>query len=161
MTAVDTNELEEEQPKKSKLPLIIGVALALVLGGAGFLVANSGLLHPDPMKRAMEQAKEPAAPAPVFQELDPMLISLGPTSRHDYLRFQAQIEVNSTYAAEVAAIKPRIVDVLNGYLRAIEPDDLEEPSALIRLRAQMLRRLQIVAGPDRIKDLLVMEFVLN
>ncbi len=56
---------------------------------------------------------------------------------------------------------PRVVDVLNGYLRALEIQDIESAAALTRLRAQMLRRVQIVAGPGRINDLLIMEFVLN
>ncbi len=53
------------------------------------------------------------------------------------------------------------MDILNGYLRAVDVRDLEDPSALIRLRAQMLRRIQIVTGEGRVKDLLIMEFVLN
>ena len=56
---------------------------------------------------------------------------------------------------------PRILDVLNGYLRAVETADLENPSALVKLRAQMLRRVQIVTGEGRVRDLLVTEFVLN
>ena len=34
-------------------------------------------------------------------------------------------------------------------------------AALTRLRAQMLRRVQIVTGPDNVNDLLIMEFVLT
>ena len=41
---------------------------------------------------------------------------------------------------------PRVVDVLNTFLRAVEPRDLEQPSALAPLRAQMLRRIQVVTG---------------
>jgi flagellar FliL protein len=51
--------------------------------------------------------------------------------------------------------------VLNGYLRAVETSDLENPAALVRLKAQMLRRIQIVTGEGRVRDLLVSEFVLN
>ena len=54
-----------------------------------------------------------------------------------------------------------ILDVLNGYLRAVEMRELEDPSALVRLRAQMLRRVQIVTGEGRVRDLLVTEFVIN
>ena len=39
--------------------------------------------------------------------------------------------------------------------------ELEDPAALVRLRAQILRRLQIVTGEGRVRDLLVTEFVLN
>ena len=64
-------------------------------------------------------------------------------------------------AAEVEAIKPRIVDVLNGYLRAIDIASLEDPATLPRLRAQMLRRVQVVTDPGRVEGILIMEFVLS
>ena len=56
---------------------------------------------------------------------------------------------------------PRILDVMNSYLRAIDTGSLEDPAAMVRLRAQMLRRIQIVTGEGRVRDLLVTEFVLN
>ena len=56
---------------------------------------------------------------------------------------------------------PRVLDVLNTYLRAVDVRDLEQPSAIPRLRAQMLRRIQVVTGPDRVRDLLITEFILN
>ena len=56
---------------------------------------------------------------------------------------------------------PRILDVLNTYLRAVEVRDLEQPASLARLRAQMLRRVQVVTGEGRVRDLLITEFVLN
>jgi flagellar FliL protein len=64
-------------------------------------------------------------------------------------------------AEEVARQMPRIVDVLNTYLRALDLPDLEEPAALTRIRAQMLRRIRLVVGADRVNDLLVMEFIFN
>lgn len=51
--------------------------------------------------------------------------------------------------------------MLNGYLRAVETSELEQRAALVRMRAQMLRRVQVVTGEGRVRDLLIMEFVLN
>ena len=56
---------------------------------------------------------------------------------------------------------PRVLDTLNTYLRAVDVADLENPAALAKLRAQMLRRVQVVTGEGRVRDLLVTEFVLN
>ena len=39
--------------------------------------------------------------------------------------------------------------------------DIEDPAALARLRAQMLRRIQVVTGEGQVRDLLITEFVLN
>jgi flagellar protein FliL len=89
------------------------------------------------------------------------VISLGAASRNSHLRFTAQLEVQSGAVADVTLLLPRIMDVLNGYLRAIDVAEIEDPGALVKMRAQMLRRVQIVSGENRVRDLLVTEFVLN
>lgn len=143
--------------KRSKLPLILGIVAAVALGGGAFYATYSGMI-PMPAK-----STETAAPMPdvAFVPVDPLIISLGPQSRSSHLRFNAQLEVPRNHQQEVTQLMPRILDVLNGYLRAVEVRELEDPTALVRLRAQMLRRIQIVAGEGRVKDLLVTEFVLN
>ena len=103
-----------------------------------------------------------ALPADVaFVAMEPIAISLKPGSGAKLLRFTGQLEVAPESAAEVAGLMPRVVDVLNTYLRAVEVRDLEEPAALVRLRAQMLRRVQVVTGEGKVRDLLVTEFVLG
>ena len=151
----------EPPAKKSKLPLLIGVVLALILGGGGFYATYSGLLlgHA-PEAAAPETAADPL-PAIAFVPVDPIMVSLGRDAENRHLRFVAQIEAVQVHQAEVVLLMPRILDVLNGYLRAVEVRELEDPTALIRLRAQMLRRVQIVTGEGRVRDLLITEFVLN
>lgn len=150
--------------RSSKLPLLIGLILAVAGGAGGFMAVRSGLLGGGDDKAEMVADEELPAeqmPAAAFVPLDPMVINLPPGSDRQYLRFAAQLEVIPSYQAEVEAMRPRVVDVLNGYLRAVEPGDLESPAALNRLRAQMLRRIQVVVGDGRVRDLLIMEFVLN
>ena len=89
------------------------------------------------------------------------MISLPPGASARHLRFTGQLEVEPEHAAEVAQLMPRILDVLNTYLRAVEVRDLEQPASIARLRAQMLRRVQVVTGEGRVRDLLITEFVLN
>lgn len=146
-------------PKTGKKGLLIGVLLAVLLGAGGFYVTWSGLILA-PESGEMSQAPAPM-PAVGFIAIDPLTISLGPGATGRHLRFRAELEVDPRFAAEVAGMMPRIVDVLNGYLRALDMRDIEDPGALIRLRAQMLRRIQVVTGEGRVNDLLIMEFVLN
>jgi flagellar protein FliL len=155
-----------EKPKKaSKLPLIIGVFLALIGAGGGFFAASSGLLFGGNTPVADANHSEPSADPPAlsvaFVPIDTLVISLPATNGRDHLRFAAQLEVPPNYLSEVTALKPRIVDVLNGYLRAVALAELEDPTALARMRSQMLRRVQVVAGEGRVNDLLIMEFVLS
>lgn len=155
----DTAE-EPVKPKRSAKGLLIGAVLALALGGGGFYAAFSGLLPVGGGYGGIEPA--PAAlPEIAFVPMTPMLINLGTGASGRHLRFNAELEVTKNAAGDVTHLMPRILDVLNGYLRAVEMTDLEDPAALIRLRAQMLRRIQVVVGEGRVRDLLVTEFVLN
>ena len=163
-----TAEESEESPKSSKMPLIIGLVLALVGGGGGFFAASTGLiLAPDSAAKEETLDKEADTDATdrlsgiAFVPMEPLTISMPPSSSYKHLRFRGELEVAEKYVSEVETVLPRIVDVLNSYLRAVEISDIEETAALTRLRSQMLRRVQIVTGPGRINDLLIMEFVLN
>jgi flagellar protein FliL len=152
----------EEAPKKrSKKPLLIGLVLALVLGGGGFYATFSGMI----LGAGEDHAEKDAAPGPLtgiaFVPLETIVVSLGPDSASEHLRFTAQLEVADTAAADVTTLSPRILDVVNSYLRAIDTASIEDPHALARLRAQMLRRIQVVTGEGRVRDLLITEFVLN
>ncbi|APZ52711.1 flagellar basal body-associated FliL family protein [Salipiger abyssi] len=174
-TADAPEEADVPQKKSSKLPLIVGLVLALAGGGGGFYAASSGLLPFGGAKPAGDGhggdshesagGGDHAAPMPdanaAFVELPPLVISMGSTANLHHLRFRASLEVPPAYAADVTTLQPRIMDVLNTYLRALEPADIEAPGALIKLRSQILRRLQLVAGEGRVRDLLIMEFVLT
>lgn len=158
--AIAEATLQAEPRKGRKKPLLLGVVLAIILGGAGFYAVWTGLILGDP---AHEQTD--AAPSPLqgiaFVPLDTMVVSLGADSGSEHLRFTAQVEVVQGAEADVTLLKPRILDVLNSYLRAIDTASIEDPQAMARLRAQMLRRVQIVTGEGRVRDLLITEFVLN
>jgi flagellar FliL protein len=153
--------IQDSGPKKrSRKPLLLGLVLAILLGGGGFYATWSGLL---PM--GGDHAEAGTAPATLhgiaFVPLETMVVSLGPDSGSEHLRFTAQVEVAEAAVADVTMLKPRILDVLNSYLRAIDTASIEDPQAMARLRAQMLRRVQIVTGDGRVRDLLITEFVLN
>jgi flagellar protein FliL len=161
LDVVTAEATPDTQPKtRSKKPLLFGLLLAMTLGGAGFYAAWSGLLS-----GGGEHADQGATPSPLdgiaFVPLETMVVSLGPDSGSEHLRFTAQVEVVDAALADVTLLKPRILDVLNSYLRAIDTASIEDPQAMARLRAQMLRRVQIVTGEGRVRDLLITEFVLN
>ena len=73
----------------------------------------------------------------------------------------SQLEVEKKYLTEVELLKPRVLDVLNSYLRAVEIRQLQDPGALLKLRAQMFRRVQIATGEGRVRNFLITEFVVN
>jgi flagellar protein FliL len=161
-----TENTENAAPKKKgRMGLLIGLVLALVLGGGGFYAVMSGMIlaggggesaHADAGQEALTPLQEVG-----FVPLEPLVISIGTPASRRHLQFRAELEVVPGNEEQVSKLIPRVMDVLNSYLRAVAPDDLEDPSALITLRAQMLRRIQLVTGESRVRDLLIMEFVLN
>lgn len=152
----------EVTPKpRSMRPLLLGLALALLLGGGGFYASWSGLILGSDPHAEMEGGKPESLQGIAFVPLETMVVSLDPSSGSRHLRFSAQVEVVDSAAADVALLAPRILDVLNSYLRAIDPAMIEDPQSMARLRAQMLRRIQLVTGEGRVRDLLITEFVLN
>ncbi|NOD63905.1 MULTISPECIES: flagellar basal body-associated protein FliL [unclassified Ruegeria] len=161
-----TAEQAEVPDKKGKKAMLIGVILAIAGAAGGYFLTSSGLI-PFGGKAAKESSQDVEKDTPAraladvgFVDLPPVIVSVNSgSSRH--LKFHAQLEVNAPYVADVEKMLPRIMDVLNGYLRAVELRDLEDPLALMRIRGHLLRRVEIVVGDGRVRDVLVMEFVLN
>ena len=165
----------ETPKKKGKAGLIVGLVAALALGGGSFYAVSSGIVDPASLLGGGGGDQEggrasgghgggpAAAPSAdtAFVSMDPIAISLAPGGSARLLRFTGQLEVAPESAAEVAGLMPRVLDVLNTYLRAVEIRDLEEPASLVKLRAQMLRRVQVVTGEGKVRDLLITEFVLG
>lgn len=162
----ETADEDGEAPKKKGLlmPLVIGLVLAIAGGAGGFFVMSSGMLggeEPEVTEAEAEPKRIPPIEDIAFVPLDPLTIDLGKSEVGQLLRFRAEVEVFAEYKADVEVLAPRLIDVMNSYLRAIDPKELEDPAALLRLRIQLLRRMQLVAGDGRVRDLLIMEFVLN
>lgn len=155
----DTSAAESQPRNRGRKSMLLGLALAAALGAAGFYTAYSGLAFGawETLSSGTEQAREDTAFIPVEQ----LLVSIDGEGPARHLRFGATLEVGRAHRAAVADLMPRILDVLNSYMRALEMEDFAGPGALVRLRAQMLRRIQIVTGEGRVHDLLVTEFVLN
>lgn len=152
--------------KSGKGGLIIGLVLMLVLGGGGFFATFSGMIAlPFGGEAAHEDAHPPKPkvdlPPTAFVPLDEIVISLGRGARSKHLVLSAELEIDPAMTEEVELLRPRVLDVLNTYLRALDERDIQDPAAMTRLRAQMLRRIQVVTGEGRVRDLLITRFVLQ
>lgn len=138
------------------------VALGGVAAGAAFIAApGADACHAQqpgarPKAAAARDIKDVA-----FVTIQPMIISLGPEAKSKYLKISVTLETSKTHEKSLNAMTPRLRDVLNSYLRAVDESDLERPAGMTRIRAQMLRRLQLVAPEDSVSDILITDFVLT
>lgn len=182
----ETSEAGEAAPGKGKKGgktggkgsriLLIALPLALLLGGGAFYGVYSGLVPlpfglgasaeadaaaADAPEAAPLEAEAGPEPTTAFVALEPLLITLGPEAGAKHLKLSVQLEVARDRRDAVAERLPRVADVLNTFLRAVDVSDVGRPRSMLRLRAQMLRRVQLVIGPGAVHDLLIQEFVLN
>ncbi|MGB3407636.1 MAG: flagellar basal body-associated FliL family protein [Jannaschia sp.] len=157
--ADDTGEVQEKKKGMGFKGAMIVLILAAVFGGGGFFATFSGMAAG---VLSAKEAPHPVADAqgPQFLELDPMVVSVGGPGSIKQLRFRAFLQVPHEGGDHVGALAPRILDIFATYLRALGVDTLEDPAALLRIRAQLLRRVQLLAGPEAVSDLLIIDFVI-
>ncbi len=146
-------------------PLLIGLGLALALGGGAAYGVMSGLV-PLPFLdelsgRATSDAggSTPEEP-PVFVEFEPINLTIGDATKPRQLRLTFAIETTREHRRSVSSMKPRILDAINTLLRAVDDRDLNAPYALDRLRAQMARRVRVAVGPERVRDVLIIQYII-
>lgn len=166
----DPDPSEEAPKKKSKMPLIIGILMAILGGIGGFFISSSGLIPGVPSEKAHAEsatlqetfaAKTAELETLAYVEVPPVLISLQPIGEGGTLRFRASLEVSSEHEAAVTNVLPRISDMFNSYLRALDPEDIRKRGSLLKIRSQLMHRIDLVVGEDIVRDLLVLEFLLN
>lgn len=155
----DTTSTEPEARKRNRLMGGIVGLLLMCLAGAGTYLVTSGRLSSG--NSAETKSKDGAFSDVGFIPLQPLTVAIGASSDRRFLRFRGELEVDKRFQAEIETLIPRVIDVLNTYLQSLELKEIESPSSLLALRSQMRRRVDLVVGGDRVKDLLIMEFVVN
>jgi len=141
-------------------PLAAGLAALLLLGGGGFYATYSGLLAL-PGGEDVPAARIEPMEMPRFVPIEQLTVTLGPEANARFLRLSAALEVDPGSEEDVKALMPRILDVMNTYLQALDESDVERSAAMSRMRSHLLRRIRIVTGEGRVRDLLVTEFILQ
>ncbi|MBE3639031.1 flagellar basal body-associated FliL family protein [Mangrovicoccus algicola] len=162
------DETPEDSPPKKKSLVMPAIALAAVLG-AGSFGASLLMLGTPPAPATEDHAAQSGEEAGAtdagteteFLPMEPLLISLGPRTGNKQLRFEGYLEIPVASRETVQGGMPRVMDVLNTYLRSVEPQELSEPTALLKFRLQMLRRVQLVLGEEVVYDLLISKFLIG
>lgn len=96
-----------------------------------------------------------------FLVLDPMVVSISPIGRSKHLKISLVLETDEDGAAALLDRGFYIQDVLNTFLRSVDSQVLEDPAAMSRLRAQILRRVRAIVPDANIQNVLITEFVLT
>ncbi|KPP83570.1 MAG: flagellar FliL protein [Rhodobacteraceae bacterium HLUCCO07] len=148
--------------KRSKAFLFMGLTIGIIGAAGGFYAAYSGYIpmgsNPDIGRFEARESDADDMPDVRFVPIEPIVVQLRTDGENRHLRFRAQLEVPSEFQGDVTRFLPRVADVINGYLRALDYTDIADSAALVRIRGQILRRIKTVIGEGKVNDLLIMEF---
>jgi flagellar FliL protein len=162
---------EGEQPKKgligkllgNKLILFgaIGAIVLLLGGGAAYFFFFSGSDAPDP--KAVAEALPPTPPNITFDDMPDIIVNIqSADATPAYLKLSVSLELDSAEEkAGIEALKPRIVDQFQGYLRELRLDDLKGSAGVVRLKEELLRRINVAAAPYRVRDVLLKQMIVQ
>lgn len=158
----DISSDENAIPKKgSKKKLLIFVVLSLLGLAGGFYLGWAGIVGGKEQQPHENVESGEVITAYSYISMDPIIISLPPTATSKHLRFRAELEVLPEFKSEIEGKMPRVIDIINGYLRAIEVDDFENRAVLYQLKRNILHRVSLVVGPKKVNSVLILEFILT
>ncbi len=150
---------------KKKLILIV-VAVLLVVGiasAAYFTGIFDSLLHSVKTEKKVEEEKPKEVHAAVFYDLPEILVNLNTAGRkQNFLKIRVSLELESPLdVSKVEAVMPRIIDNFQVYLRELRIEDLQGSSGMLRLREELLTRVNNAVKPATVNDVLFKEMLVQ
>ena len=98
-----------------------------------------------------------------FFTLPDMVVNLqAADGRPTHLKLKLTLEMRDAYVAEqLQAEMPRMLDMFQGFLRELRPEDLAGNAGTFQLRAEILRRVNLIAAPGEVEAVLIEEMLVN
>lgn len=97
-------------------------------------------------------------------ELDDLIVNLSsaPGKRPSYLKLKVALELaKPEQQPELEKLKARIVDTFQVYLRELRVEDLQGSVGIVRLREELLQRVNAAVAPIEVRDVLFKEILVQ
>lgn len=143
----------------------------LLLAGAGGLVlllgAGAGayffLFAPEPQAEEAEAAVPLTPPQVAYYDVPDIIVNIQTADGAPaYLKVGISLELdNPEQKAGMQALMPRVVDQFQGYLRELRVEDLKGSAGVMRLKEELLRRINVAAAPYAVRDVLLKEMIVQ
>jgi flagellar FliL protein len=169
-TSSGTVAAEMPAPARSgrkKVLLLAGIPVLalLVVAGLWFSGVLRGLTREAPKVEAQDQhrPREDAQPAPIFVEMPEIITNLnGNPRRPSYIKVKTRLEVASQDdVTRVQAAMPRLLDMVQTFLREMRPEELRGSAGIYRVREELIARANIAATPAHVVDVLFVEMLIQ
>ncbi|WP_414642067.1 flagellar basal body-associated FliL family protein [Brevundimonas sp.] len=98
-----------------------------------------------------------------FYTLPDMVVNIqAADGRPTFLKLKLTLEMKDPALAEhLQAEMPRMQDMFQSFLRELRPEDLAGSAGSFQLRAEILRRVNLIAAPGKIDAVLIEEMLVN
>lgn len=166
--AEQIEQSEEEKPQgrlaalkgRRKLLLLVGASVLLLIGAALLLLDPFDLRGGD--GKAAEHGTS-VSQATYFYDLPEMLVNLDSAGeRPSFLKLQVALELREPDAAHrLEPLLPRIIDAFQVYLRQLRVADLNGSAGMLRLKEELLRRVNLAVAPMSVEGVLFKELIVQ
>ena len=149
--------------KNKKVLMIAAPALLLILGGGG-AGAYFLMKAPDEHAGAAHEEDVPLTPPKVaFSDMQDILVNIQSSDGTPaYLKLGVSLELeDEEQKAALEPLMPRITDQFQAYLRELRLDDLKGSAGVLRLKEELLRRVNVAAAPYKVRDVLLKEMIIQ
>ena len=156
---------EGEKKRFSKKFLLIagggGLALVLALGGGAWFFFFSG--SGSATKVAVNPAIPLVAPQVAYYDMPDIVVNIqSADGAPAYLKLGVSLELDTAEEKPgIQILMPRIVDQFQSYLRELRIDDLRGSAGVVRLKEELLRRINAAAAPYPVRDVLLKELIIQ
>ncbi len=98
-----------------------------------------------------------------FYTLPDMVVNIqAPGGRPTFLKLKLTLEMKDAALAEhLQAEMPRMQDLFQTFLRELTPEDLAGSAGSFQLKAEILRRVNLIAAPGKVDAVLIEEMLVN
>jgi len=98
-----------------------------------------------------------------FFTLPDMVVNIQSSDgRPTFLKLKLTLETHDAHVAEqLQAEMPRMQDMFQGFLRELRPEDLAGSAGSFQLRAEILRRVNLIAAPGKVDAVLIEEMLVQ
>jgi flagellar FliL protein len=147
--------------KKMLMILVPVLLLVIIGGGAGtyFLLFNKS--DKSDGTKADEVPLTP--PKVAFSDMQDILVNIQSNDGTPaYLKLGVSLELDDdAQKAAIQPLMPRITDQFQAYLRELRLDDLKGSAGVLRLKEELLRRVNVAAAPYHVRDVLLKEMIVQ
>ncbi len=166
------NEAAVAEPRQGFVKKLLGNRKLLIIAAAGLVILLGGggagvyflLFSGSDGQAAQNETSVPVTPPEVaYADMPDIIVNIQSADGSPaYLKLSTSLELDTAEEkAGMTALMPRIVDQFQGYLRELRIDDLKGSAGVLRLKEELLRRINVAAAPYRVRDVLLKEMIVQ